>query len=26
MQNNFRVITFQQKSEWTLKSKYTIGA
>lgn len=26
MQNNFRVITFAQKSEWTLKSKYTIGA
>jgi hypothetical protein len=26
MQNNFRVITFKQKNEWTLKSKYTIGA
>ncbi|WWS24675.1 hypothetical protein vBKpnAMK4_00491 [Klebsiella phage vB_Kpn_AM_K4] len=26
MQNNFRVITFKQKHEWTLKSKYTIGA
>lgn len=26
MQNNFRVITFRQKDEWTLKSKYTIGA
>lgn len=26
MQNNFRVISFKQKDEWTLKSKYTIGA
>lgn len=25
MTNNFRVISFKQKSEWTLKSKYTIG-
>lgn len=25
MVNNFRVISFKQKSEWTLKSKYTIG-
>lgn len=25
MQNNFRVITFKQKDEWSLKSKYTIG-
>lgn len=23
--NNFRVIKFSQKSEWTLKSKYTVG-
>lgn len=23
--NNFRVISFKQKHEWTLKSKYTIG-
>lgn len=26
MQNNFRVITFKQKDEWILKSKYTVGA
>ncbi|HFG0931901.1 TPA: translational repressor RegA [Klebsiella pneumoniae] len=26
MTNNFRVIGFKQKSEWTLKSKYTIGS
>lgn len=26
MQNNFRVISFKQKDEWTLKSKYTIGS
>ena len=25
MANNFRVISFKQKDEWTLKSKYTIG-
>ncbi|CCI88630.1 phage endoribonulcease translational repressor of early genes, regA [Yersinia phage phiR1-RT] len=25
MENNFRVISFKQKEEWTLKSKYTIG-
>lgn len=25
MTNNFRVISFKQKSEWTLKAKYTIG-
>ena len=25
MVNNFRVISFKQKAEWTLKSKYTIG-
>ncbi|WWS24627.1 hypothetical protein vBKpnAMK4_00439 [Klebsiella phage vB_Kpn_AM_K4] len=25
MQNNFRVISFKSKNEWTLKSKYTIG-
>lgn len=25
MTNNFRVISFKQKDEWTLKSKYTIG-
>lgn len=25
MTNNFRVISFKQKHEWTLKSKYTIG-
>lgn len=24
--NNFRVITFRQKSEWTLVPKYTIGS
>ena len=26
MTNNFRVIGFKQKPEWTLKSKYTIGS
>lgn len=26
MKNNFRVISFKQKSEWVLKSKYTIGS
>ena len=25
MANNFRVISFKQKDEWALKSKYTIG-
>ncbi|AHY25016.1 translation repressor [Pectobacterium bacteriophage PM2] len=25
MTNNFRVISFKQKDEWSLKSKYTIG-
>lgn len=25
MTNNFRVIGFKQKPEWTLKAKYTIG-
>lgn len=25
MANNFRVISFKQKDDWTLKSKYTIG-
>ncbi|AUE22925.1 translation repressor [Citrobacter phage CF1 ERZ-2017] len=25
MANNFRVISFKQKDEWKLKSKYTIG-
>lgn len=25
MTNNFRVISFKQKHEWTLKAKYTIG-
>jgi hypothetical protein len=24
--NNFRVISFKQKDDWSLKSKYTIGA
>lgn len=23
--NNFRVISFKQKDDWTLKAKYTIG-
>ncbi|BAQ22703.1 translation repressor [Edwardsiella phage PEi20] len=25
LSNNFRVISFKQKHEWTLKAKYTIG-
>lgn len=25
MTNNFRVISFKQKPDWTLKAKYTIG-